>query len=109
MAETNEHTAKITIWIVVICIALFLLTHFSKKVEPTKNADNTSAQAFAGNDCTSDCSGHEAGYNWAEENGIQDEDDCDATEEHSNSPSFAEGCKAYVNDNSSPDDDDDQK
>jgi hypothetical protein len=41
--------------------------------------------------CTDDCSGHEAGYNWAEENGIDDPDDCDG-----NSNSFIEGCRAYA-------------
>jgi hypothetical protein len=45
-------------------------------------------------DCTQDCSGHEAGYKWAEENDISDEDDCTG-----NSESFIEGCKAYVADN----------
>jgi hypothetical protein len=39
---------------------------------------------------------HEAGYKWAEEHGIADGDACDAAGEHSNSPSFAEGCHAYV-------------
>jgi len=51
---------------------------------------------FAGYECTEDCSGHEAGYAWAEEHAISDGDDCDAAGEHSNSPSFAEGCHAYV-------------
>jgi hypothetical protein len=51
---------------------------------------------FAGYDCTADCSGHEAGYKWAEEHDISDGDDCDEAGEHSNSPSFAEGCHAYV-------------
>jgi hypothetical protein len=45
-------------------------------------------------DCTQDCSGHEAGYKWAEEHDIADEDDCTG-----NSESFIEGCKAYVADN----------
>ena len=40
--------------------------------------------------------GHQAGYNWAEEKEIDDVDDCDAAGNHSNSPSFAEGCRAYV-------------
>lgn len=44
--------------------------------------------------CTEDCSGHEAGYQWAEEHDITDEDDCDGKSE-----SFIEGCKAYVADN----------
>lgn len=43
-------------------------------------------------DCTSDCSGHEAGYEWAEEKGITDPDDCGG-----NSNSFIEGCEAYAN------------
>ena len=46
---------------------------------------------FHGYPCTQDCSGHEAGYEWAEEEGIDDEDDCSGW-----SQSFIEGCKAYV-------------
>lgn len=41
--------------------------------------------------CTVDCSGHEAGYEWAEEKGIDDPDDCGG-----NSDSFIEGCQAYA-------------
>lgn len=54
-------------------------------------------RSFAGDPCTQDCSGHEAGYNWAEAHDIDDEDACDQAGDDSNSPSFAEGCKAYVN------------
>jgi hypothetical protein len=49
---------------------------------------------FAGYDCTEDCSGHEAGYDWADEHGIDDQDLCDDLS--TNSESFKEGCKAYV-------------
>jgi hypothetical protein len=46
---------KITTW-----LALSLsLTAFS-----------ASAQTFGGNDCTDDCSGHKAGYEWALENNL---------------------------------------
>lgn len=41
--------------------------------------------------CTDDCSGHEAGYDWASEQGITDPDDCDG-----NSDSFIEGCQSYA-------------
>lgn len=41
--------------------------------------------------CTQDCSGHEAGWSWAEENGLTDPDDCGG-----NSLSFEEGCMAYA-------------
>lgn len=46
---------------------------------------------FKGDPCTVDCSGHEAGYEWAEEKGIDDPDDCDG-----NSDSFIEGCRSYA-------------
>jgi len=45
--------------------------------------------------CTDDCSGHEAGYTWAEEKGIDDPSDCGG-----NSDSFIEGCQAYANEQS---------
>jgi hypothetical protein len=41
--------------------------------------------------CTQDCAGHEAGYAWAEENGIDDPDDCGGR-----SQSFIEGCWDYA-------------
>lgn len=47
------------------------------------------AQSFQGYPCTQDCSGHEAGYRWAQLKGIDDPDDC-----RGNSNSFIEGCKA---------------
>lgn len=49
---------------------------------------------FNGYDCTEDCSGHEAGYEWAEENDISDGYDCDG-----NFNSFNEGCMSYVEEN----------
>jgi hypothetical protein len=44
--------------------------------------------------CTDDCSGHEAGYTWAEDHQITDPDDCSG-----NSQSFIEGCQEYAEDN----------
>lgn len=41
--------------------------------------------------CTDDCSGHDAGYRWAEENEVTDASDCSG-----NSQSFVEGCEAYA-------------
>ena len=49
---------------------------------------------FNGYPCTEDCSGHEAGYNWAEEHDIDNIDDCGG-----NSDSFIEGCQSYVEEN----------
>lgn len=41
--------------------------------------------------CTEDCSGHDAGYAWAEKRGITDPGDCGG-----NSQSFIEGCRDYA-------------
>ena len=54
--------------------------------KPVKALEITTAM-----DCTDDCSGHEAGYQWAEGNGVTDPDDCGG-----NSQSFIEGCLAYA-------------
>jgi len=58
------------------------------------------AKTFGSYECSQDCSGHQAGYDWAELQGIDDEDDC-----HGNSESFIEGCKAYVEENNDDPDD----
>ncbi|MGX5805345.1 hypothetical protein ACWGS9_29525 [Bradyrhizobium sp. Arg314] len=54
-------------------------------------APASAQETFHGYDCTDDCSGHEAGYDWAARNDITDERDCD-----NDSRSFNEGCQAYV-------------
>jgi len=51
---------------------------------------------FHGYRCTKDCSGHAAGYAWAERHGITDKDHCGGK-----SRSFIEGCRAYAEENSS--------
>jgi hypothetical protein len=48
--------------------------------------------AARGYKCTVDCSGHNAGHEWAEDEEITEESQCDG----GNSRSFIEGCKAYV-------------
>lgn len=60
-------------------------------VEPSQSF--STSRGFGGYSCIGDCSGHEAGYDWAEENGIMDPDDCDG-----NSTSFIEGCQSYAED-----------
>jgi hypothetical protein len=51
-------------------------------------------RSFNGYECTEDCSGHEAGSQWAEENDIANVDDCEG-----NSTSFIEGCMSYLEEN----------
>lgn len=48
-------------------------------------------ETFNGYPCTIDCSGHEAGYEWAEQNGITDVSECGGS-----SQSFIEGCESYA-------------
>ena len=77
-----------------ICLAL-MFTH----------AAMAQGRTYGGFDCTVDCSGHAAGYKWAEKHDITDESDCPLP---NNSPSFQEGCIAYTHDNArtEPDADD---
>lgn len=48
-------------------------------------------QELPGEPCVSDCSGQDAGYDWAEQKGIVDPNDCSG-----NSDAFFEGCMAYA-------------
>lgn len=59
-----------------------------------RNSYSGSRGSYGGYGCTQDCSGHEAGYNWAMERDIDDPDNCGG-----NSWSFEEGCRAYAEEN----------
>lgn len=48
---------------------------------------------YRGYRCTDDCSGHEAGYQWADNGNAESSDDCSG-----NSNSFIEGCISYFED-----------
>ncbi|MGE3746618.1 MAG: hypothetical protein AB7G25_13085 [Sphingomonadaceae bacterium] len=52
--------------------------------------------------CTEDCSGHDAGRQWAEDHGVSDESECGGK-----SWSFQEGCVSYVEEQSISADDED--
>lgn len=49
----------------------------------------------AGEECTEDCSGHDAGRQWAERRGVTSADDCGGK-----SWSFVEGCRSYADEQS---------
>lgn len=66
-----------------------------------------SAASFDGYPCLTDCSGHQAGYDWAEQNDIDDESSCSTP-----SSSFNQGCESYVEENTATataEDDDDEE
>ena len=97
--ETGE-TRRMDIIKVIIAIVVFVLVlrTCSEEVSYRDDMDSeigeSSTLTFHGYDCLQDCSGHEAGYEWAEDNDISDVDDCSG-----NSNSFIEGCRAYVKEN----------
>lgn len=53
-------------------------------------------QEFNGYECSDDCSGHEAGYNWADENDICSEYGYGDEYYDSSSDSFNEGVTSYI-------------
>ena len=60
------------------------------------NPDYGSDRPSAADDPCAACSAFDAGYNWAEENAIANEEICDREGKRSHSTSFAEGCKQYI-------------
>jgi len=52
---------------------------------------HTQDRLIAGLNCTVDCSGYDAGYNWAKQRDIDDDDYCP-----DGNKSFYEGCVAYA-------------
>lgn len=79
-----KHRCVIVSIILIVCLTACIDQGFDEH----EDADELT---FRGYDCTVDCSGHEAGYNWAEERGITDPDNCGGR-----SQSFIEGCIAYA-------------
>lgn len=49
------------------------------------------AAEFKGSPCTKDCSGHKAGYAWAQKKAVTKPEDCKGRSE-----SFVKGCRIYV-------------
>jgi hypothetical protein len=70
----------------------------SEGAEPSLSLDPPGT--FHGYTCTVDCSGHEAGYQWAADHDIDDPDNCGG-----NSNSFIEGCRVYAEEQSQRSDD----
>jgi hypothetical protein len=58
-------------------------------------ASDVRAREFGGYDCSDDCSGHAAGYRWAEAHSITAASDCPI---RGGAISFYEGCLVYVDD-----------
>ncbi len=105
MENENNDSIKTVLWMVGIIFFVWLIffsNNSSKPVRITDDFENGSSidievdrSITSDNwECTSDCSGHDAGYEWASENGIEDPNECGG-----NSVSLIEGCEAYANEN----------
>ena len=70
----------------IMIVALPAFARFALVVYTARTHDRT-----YGFNCTVDCSGHEAGYRWAEQHSIDDENYCQDGDSE-----FYEGCIAYV-------------
>lgn len=105
MEDENNNSVKTILWIAGIIFLVWLLffsDNSSKSERITEDFENGNSidmevdrSITSDNwECTGDCSGHDAGYEWASDNDISDPSDCGGK-----STSFIEGCEAYANEN----------
>lgn len=105
MEDKNNDSIKAILWIAGIIFFVWLIffsdngSRPERIIEDFENGNSIDMEAdhtiTSDNwECTSDCSGHDAGYEWAAENDITDPNDCGGK-----SVSFIEGCEAYANEN----------
>lgn len=77
--------------ILIIISTVIIVTYLFGQVRKNSEESIYVPLKFHGYPCTEDCSGHTAGFDWAEEHGITDPGDCGGKSE-----SFIEGCRAYA-------------
>lgn len=87
---------KSLFWVTGIFALYFLYSSNTEKKRPEYTEIHTPVPSYSSrgsnyHECTVDCSGHQAGYDWAETKDITDPDDCVG-----NSQSFIEGCQEYA-------------
>ena len=96
--DRHMHLARSMFFVAITSIAIICMFNVSESV----------ARTFGDNECTDDCSGHKAGYEWAEARGITDLSTCESILSRSpNRTSFYEGCVTYTEDPSRGADEDD--
>lgn len=69
----------------------YMTSHFEKATPAVPHRLAHQPSDSGSYSCTSDCSGHRAGYEWARNRGISDAYQCTG-----NSQSFIEGCRAFT-------------
>jgi len=71
--------------------------NYSEYQDDSSNSRESDPEGYyesQGYECTDDCSGHDAGYEWADDNGV-----CDEYYSDGNSESFDEGVQSYSEEN----------
>jgi hypothetical protein len=87
-------------WAVVAMIVIGFFWLIFRPGSPDANSNPsienpyTDSSSEESDQCTSDCSGHSAGYEWGSDNDI-----CDTEYDNGNSESFNEGVREYAEDN----------
>lgn len=84
----NEYTIPTILILGSIIAAPFIGTSGGHRYDDGEAYEAYQDGSPAFSSCTNDCSGHQAGYDWAKSKGIADPDDCTG-----NSESFIEGCR----------------
>lgn len=87
--------AKVLTILFIIGAVTLLFTNFSgRRHEYDYNYLTGKYEKVNTTGCTEDCSGHNAGYNWAYKKDLTKRSECTG-----NSSSFIEGCKDYIRNN----------
>jgi hypothetical protein len=98
--QSNQHVLRMRLMFFAATVGMVAVCTF--------NVSESAARTFGDNECTDDCSGHKAGYEWAEARGITDASRCESVLTRSpNRTSFYEGCVTYTEDPSRGADEDD--
>ena len=102
MKEENSNMLKYIFWGGMIILLVWLLFFNNKQETEYIREEFKSGRSIEVEvddsitrdnwECTEDCSGHNAGYEWVAEKGITDPSDCGGK-----SASFIKGCEAYAN------------
>ena len=70
---------------------IYVSSYFETRQHQTPRRSAQPVNSSGNYSCTSDCSGHRAGHEWARNRGISDPAQCTG-----NSQSFIEGCRAFT-------------
>jgi hypothetical protein len=91
-----DYPIKNWLWGVAIAVVIVWFMFGNAKSDSSYSSDElpTYEQVEGSDSCTDDCSGHDAGYEWARDNDV-----CDTEYDGGDSESFAEGVRSWAENN----------